>query len=169
MNHAKILFYYLGPENRDWEYQDKNTKSPITVSGKIHKKGQFWRETLKASKFVTSIVENGYSLPFERPCPPFAAKNNASSRNNRDFVEEAIEKLLQTNCIRETESVPFVCNPLTVAEGQKLRLVLDLRHVNQYLEQYSFKYEDLKTLTKILSKGFILIASISRMDITIYH
>lgn len=38
-------------------------------------------------------------------------------------------------------------NPLTVAYGKsgKPRLVLDCRHINQYLIQYKFKYEDIQT------------------------
>lgn len=122
------------------------------MAGKLHKRGQFWLNTLKASTFVSTIIENGYSIPFVGPCPPFYAKNNASSLNHREFVEDAIEQLLQTTCIVETESMPFVCNPLTVAEGHKLRLVLDLRHVNRYLEQYKFQYECLKLSPKFLNR-----------------
>ena len=41
-----------------------------------------------------------------------------------------------------------------MAEGTKLRLVLDLRHVNQYVEATRFKYEDLKTLAELFEAGF---------------
>lgn len=50
--------------------------------------------------------------------------------------------------------MPFVCNPLTVAEGNKPRLVLDLRHVNWFLEKQKIKYEDLRTFTKIFEQGY---------------
>ena len=126
------------------------------MAGKIHEKGQFWVNTLKASKFVSSIIEHGYSLPFMEACTPFYAKNNASSLQHRNFVEDAIENLLQTGCIVETEKMPFVCNPLTVAEGKKLRLVLDLRHVNQFLEKPTFKYEDLRTFAKMFEQGYYI-------------
>ena len=126
------------------------------MAGKIHQKGQFWARTLKASKFVSAIIENGYSLPFVEECTSFYARNNASSLRNRKFVEEAIERLLQTNCIKESDSIPFVCNPLTVAEGAKLKLVLDLRHVNQFLEKQTFKYEDLKTFAKMFEQGYYI-------------
>ena len=43
---------------------------------------------------------------------------------------------------------------LSVAEGKTLRLVLDLRHVNQYVEATRFKYEDLKTLAELFEAGF---------------
>ena len=83
----------------------------ITVAGKIHEKGEFWRNSLKASKFVMDIIDHGYGLPFESHCPPFTAKNNASSLRNKEFVGEAIEKLLSTGCIREVMDKPNCCNP----------------------------------------------------------
>ena len=124
------------------------------MAEKIHENGQFWHQSLKASKFVLDIIDNGLRLPFAEPCPPFSARNNASSRNHRDFVEEAIGKLLKQKCVKQVTEPPFCCNPLTVAEGKKLRLVLDLRHVNAYLREHKFRYENLKTLEKIFEKGF---------------
>ena len=125
------------------------------VAGRIHKKREFWTSTLDSSQYVLSMIAHGYSLPFVVPCPPFYAKNNASSLRNRHFVQAAIAELLLTNCIAEVDVIPYCSNPLTVAEsGKKLRLVLDLRHVNQYIQQYSFKYENLGTLSNIFEKGF---------------
>ncbi|XP_057308177.1 uncharacterized protein LOC130646058 [Hydractinia symbiolongicarpus] len=57
-------------------------------------------------------------------------------------------------CIEEVSNVPNCCNPLTVAEGNKLRLVLDLRHVNDYLTFPKFKYEDLKILSQHLETDY---------------
>ena len=48
---------------------------------------------------------------------------------------------------------PFCVNPLTVAEGKKLRLVIDLRHVNDFLVKPKFKYEDLRSLSQVLDEG----------------
>jgi hypothetical protein len=45
-------------------------------------------------------------------------------------------------------------NPLTVAEGKKLRLVLDLRHVNEFTHVSKFKYEGLNSLADMFSQGF---------------
>ena len=47
--------------------------------------------------------------------------------------------------------MPYCCNPLTVAEGKKLRLVLDLRNVNPYVQKRKYRYEDLDTATEILN------------------
>ena len=47
--------------------------------------------------------------------------------------------------------MPYCCNPLTVAEGKKLRLVLDLRNVNPYVQKKKYRYEDLDAVTDILN------------------
>ena len=143
-----------GQAERDWEISE-GPEEP-SVAGRIHTAGQFWHNNLQASKFVTSIIDNGYRLPFERPCPPFYAKNNASSRNHPDFVADAIQKLVKQKCVKEVAEMPYCCNPLTVAGGKKLRLVLDLRHVNEHIQKRKFRYENLKTLAKIIEKRIFL-------------
>ena len=48
--------------------------------------------------------------------------------------------------------MPYCTNPLTVAENGKLRLVLDLGHVNTFLRVKTFKYEDLRVLAEIFER-----------------
>ena len=48
--------------------------------------------------------------------------------------------------------MPYCCNPLTVAKGQKLPLVLDLRNVNPYVRKAWYRYEDLDTVTDLLEE-----------------
>ena len=63
-----------------------------------------------------------------------------------DFVEQAILELLQSDRVIEISEPAFVVNPLSVsvqATGKK-RLILDLRHVNQYIVKAKIKYKDWK-------------------------
>lgn len=125
------------------------------MAGKIHEKVEFWKEVLDPSDYVLNIIENGYGLPFVNEPPAFFAKNNKSSLENNDFVEHAITDLLEKGCVREIKQPAFCSNPLTVAESHgKLRLVLDLRHVNKYLQEYKFKYENLEIIAQLLEKKF---------------
>ena len=61
------------------------------VAGSIGKPQfrQFWRETLKASKSVMSIIEEGYRIPFEDgQLPPSSdLPNNTSALNEVEFVK----------------------------------------------------------------------------------
>jgi hypothetical protein len=123
-------------DDRDWEYQSGSNEKVI-VAGKF------------LGFHTTRLQDCHLEL-----CPPFFAKNNASSLRNYDFVVDAIDDLLNKKCITQTDRIPHCCNPLTVAESPKLRLVLDLRHVNTYLEAYNFKYENLDTVRKVFEEGY---------------
>ena len=80
-------------------------------------------------------------------------KNNRSALQHPEFLAEAISKLLSNGCITGHEVPPFWVNPLTVAEAKKLRLVIDLRHVNNYLFKPKFKYKDFCSLSQVLDEG----------------
>ena len=85
--------------------------------------------------------------------PRVFLSNDLSALRHPDFVVHAISELLDNGCITEHSEPPFCVNPLTVAEGKKLRLVIDLRHVNCYLVRFKFKYEDLRMLPQVLQEG----------------
>ena len=70
------------------------------------------------------------------------------------FVEEAISKLLLNDCIQQHCEPPYCVNPLSVAEGNKLRMVIDLRDANPCLFKHSFRYEDLHCLSKVFEQNF---------------
>eukprot|EP00111_Clytia_hemisphaerica_P022459 TCONS_00066021-protein len=138
-----------------WEFLQSNE---TCIAGKISKFSKFWEDELKTPFPLMDTVKNGYKLPFECTPPPFYAKNNASSLKNKDFVETSINELLIEGRIKQVKEVPFCVNPLTVVEkNSKLRLVLDLRHINSYIQPPKFKYEDLKTAAEILDQNDFMI------------
>ena len=107
--------------------------------GRLKSSLNFWVEILDASDFVLEIIRRGYRLPFaEYPSQCFL-KNNTSALQHPEFVAEAISELLTNGCIVEHDVPQFCVNPLTVAEGKKLRLVIYLRHVNNCLVKPRFK------------------------------
>ena len=81
------------------------------------------------------------------------ASSNKSSLHYLQFVSQAITKSLEKNCVKELKQQPYFCNALTVAEGKKLYLVLDLRHVNKLIKHKKFPYENFSTLAEMLQKG----------------
>ena len=109
------------------------------AAGKIEACFEYWQNELQAPPFVLNVVKNGYSLPFDSTPESSYAKNNASSLKHKKFVETSINELIKNKCIEEVSEVPYCVNPLTVAEGEKLRLVLDLRHVNKHLKVQKFR------------------------------
>ena len=109
---------------------------------------------VSAPNFVLTMIQNGYRLPFTAYPPRCFLPNNLSALKHQNFVSDAISELLRNSCTIEYATPPFCVNPLTVAVGKKLRLVLDLRHVNKYLIKPKFKYEDLRTLSQVVEQGF---------------
>ena len=99
-------------------------------------------------------MNEGYSLPFARLPPAIFLRNNRSAFQNSEFVGAAILELLEPGLIIEVNSPPHCVNPLSVTEGKKLRLVLDLREVNRYLVKCNFRYEDLRSLAEVFQKEF---------------
>ena len=92
----------------------------------------FWASTLDAPQFTLDTISHGYRIPFASYSAPCFLSNNLSALMHPDFVVHAISELLDNSCITEHSEPSFCFNPLTVAvaEGKKLRLVIDLRHVN---------------------------------------
>ena len=132
--------------------RDKNCVK-YRVKDSLKRSIDFWENELKASSFVLDIIRGGYVIPFTKLPPVFYAKNNQSAMKNATFVEEAIETLLESQFITEISGPAHCCNPLSVSEKGKLRLVLDLRHVNQFIALKSFRYEDLKCVAEMLEQG----------------
>ena len=62
------------------------------------------------------------------------------------FATDAIKNLVTNRCVLRVSEKPHICSPLSVVSNStgKLRLVLNLRYLNQYLHVLTFKYEDLQ-------------------------
>lgn len=82
------------------------------------------------------------------PPVPVNLKNNASALQHEICVTSAISELLDAGCIVEQSSKPFCVNPLLVSVNKngKERLILDLRHVNQYIDKQKINLQVQKKL-----------------------
>ena len=120
--------------------------SQITdVQGRLRKNLLFWKEVLHAPPPILNCIENGYHLPLKFIPPSYLQGNHKSTIFYHPFVDEAIQSLLSNQCAVRVEEKPHVCSPLSVISKSmgNLRLVLNLRYLNQFLYVESFKYEDL--------------------------
>lgn len=135
-------------------YEVKSGDVPVSVRGRLRKSIQFWRE-IDAPRFIVDTIEFGYKLPLLQIPPSFVATNNNSALQESEFVESAISELLSLECITEVFAPPAVINPLSVSiqKSGKKRLILDLRHVNQYLFKSKFRCEDVSIAREVLNPG----------------
>ena len=122
----------------------------VSVRGRLRKSIQFWREI--------DTIEFGYKLPLLQIPPPFVATNNNSALQESKFVESAISELLSLESITEVFAPPAVINPLSVSiqKSGKKRLILDLRHVNQYLFKSKFRCKDVSIAREVLNPGVFM-------------
>ena len=142
---------------RCWEISQSTSNGPkgqiLNVKGRLKAATGFWVEVLQTPSPVIDWIQEGYKLPLVKVPTQFFQANHKSAVEHSDFVTEAINELLNYHCIREVPNQPHVCSPLSVVcNGKgKRRLVINLRHLNQYLWKTTFKYEDLRTLMQMLS------------------
>jgi len=138
--------------------QPLQPKAPSRVVGRLSTALPFWRDTIKASEYILSCIKQGYIVPFTTEPPAFYAANNQSAVKNIEFVRKTIRELLESNCIQEVSTMSHCCNPLTVAEGKKLRLVLDCsRHINKYVQYQQFKYESWQAAKQVIQPGCYMV------------
>ena len=100
------------------------------------------------------MYRKGYCLPLKFIPPSHSQSNHKSAELHHEFVDEAIQNLIQNRCILSKDQIPYICSPLSVVENSsgKLRLVLNLRYLNQFLYALRFKYEDLRVAALLFKK-----------------
>ena len=140
--------------NEQYEFE-QNSDATFFVQGKLRQNLPFWRDIIQASAFVLDIIQNGYKICFQESPSPFTIPNRSSALRHKDFVNEAIKELLDRGCLRETPHVPKFCSPLHVVQQSsgKLRLILDLSHLNKIIIKRPVKYEDLRTVLQLFPPG----------------
>ena len=110
---------------------------------------------IKAPATIISTIEGGYVLPLKSEPTAYMRGNHQSACKNSLFIQESLSELCTTGCAVEVSAMPVLCSPLSVFENSsgKKRLVINLRHPNQFLWKQKFKYEDLRVAMLLLEKG----------------
>ena len=80
-----------------------------------------------ANTVVTSMIKESYKTHFTYTPQKAYFKNNKSALQNSDFVTDSIKDLLANKLVKETNDIPHVVSPLSVAKNSagKKRLILD--------------------------------------------
>ena len=157
---AQFIGINVGSGDRDTYLPDMDShvcipSDSMAVFGRLRRRANFWRESLRASEHIMSIVSDGYRLPFVRLPTPSFLENHSMSYDDRSFAAEAIKELVDNCCVGRVDRPPLVCSPLQVVhrDDGKRRLVIDLRYVNKHLHKFKFKYEGLDVAAQLLEKG----------------
>ena len=140
--------------SRFWEAEACMPPSQDSVQGRLKRSLAFWKDVLQAPPPILECIEKGYRLPLKFIPPSHSQSNHKSAELHHEFVDEAIQNLIQNRCIVSKDQKPYICSPLSVVENSsgKLRLVLNLRYLNQFLYAPHFKYEDLRVAALLFEK-----------------
>ena len=111
LNNEELLqVHYDLLDDDKYELDSKNLGSmnPIqNVKGNLRKHIQFWRE-IGTSKFILTVIEEGYKLPFKTIPVAAVLKNNNSAKCHQQFVQEAIAELALTGWVIQSQTTPHV-------------------------------------------------------------
>jgi len=116
------------------------------VQGRLKSNLIFRKEVLQAPVPIIETVSEGYKLPLLSLLQTYERRNQSSAYQHADFVSSAITELMQSRCIQKVAFKPHICSPLSVVSNNagKLRLVLNLCYLNQFLFKEKFKYEEFR-------------------------
>ena len=162
MNFVSDLSFSLHEEGKCGLFDNEegdSTDTTFQIFSILHNR-KFWYKNLVMPKIVWDSLRGGLDLwQFFIPninIPVNHLKNNLSSLNECEFVEEAIADLLKSGVVQTISYQPHCINPLTVAYRKgKRRLCLDLsRTVNPFISKQKFKIEGLPTLAETFATGF---------------
>ena len=125
----------------------------ISVKYALRNHSEWWYRN--ATPFIYEIIAKGFKIPLLAYPPPSSAKNNKSALNHPQFVSKTIAELLISGVVVEVNQMPHMLNPLTVADNSadKLRLVLDLRLLNPFVEVGKMKFENIDTASQFFKRN----------------
>ena len=112
------------------------------------------------SGYVLEWIESGIRIPFEHLPASCHLDNRDLSIKQCEFVDCELESLLLAGAIRKCSpgEIPYCVSPINVApkKNNKLRLVVDLRHVNDCVKSQAFRNENIDTVKELIQPQDIL-------------
>ncbi|OXA45296.1 putative enzymatic polyprotein [Folsomia candida] len=171
----------LGVSNHQEEQSERSSSPSLTLQVSSHagRLKQFYHEWLtlpSVGKKVLSII-NGYKLPFKTILNPTFLSNKEVSIQETNDIDTSIRELIQLGAIERCNNDPnqFVSPIFLVPkpDGSK-RFIINLKHLNEYLQYSKFKMEDLRSAIRLMEndcymttidlKNAYYLISVSRSD-----
>ena len=122
------------------------------MGGRLAHFAEKWEE-ITDNKWVLSIVQNGFRIPFIK-IPPLSSVPIRMSQSSSPFLREEIENLLNKRAVERVqnpETPGFYSRIFLVPKKNgKFRLILDLSLLNCYIEKQAFKMETVKSVRQAM-------------------
>jgi hypothetical protein len=137
------------------EIRNLLTSQPTYRAGGISRKLRFWKQ-LTSDRNMLDIIE-GFTLAFEfRPPTREIAQQLLTSAHDIEIASELLQDLLEKQVIETTDIDPtgYVSNIfLREKSSGGHRLILNLKSLNNYVEYYHFKMDNLNTAISLTFKN----------------
>lgn len=111
-----------------------------------------WRE-INAPETVCNWISNGIDIPFNNLPTEFCIPNKCFSVKESQFLSSEIDRLVSDGVLIECiNSKPICISPISCVpkKNNKLRLIVDLRYLNEHITPKSFHYEGIKVIEDIV-------------------
>lgn len=140
---------------------DSQPSPPTSVVGRIRERWKEWRR-LGAPDLIVNWVQHGFDLRFEHPhrvaATAPANRIPLEDKGKVEWTDKEIQRLLEVGALRREKKeniLEFSPLQLEPKKGpKKFRLVVDMRRLNTFLVRKRFKYEGLRTILRLVGKGF---------------
>ncbi len=141
---------------------DQNSKFSIHSADSV----RFVETVIGANSEVLKTLKVGLVLKFKQQPTQYREDNNRSAKNNMALVREKVAEWVSEGYAECVEEPAWCCNPLSVVEKydpmsdkSKFRVVIDMsRHVNDCIEDWPVKLDDLSVAETILEPNDFLTA-----------
>ena len=107
-----------------------------------------------ANQTVLNWIKSGVPLIFDqKPPEQFEIKNQKFNDRHHKFIKTEIQDLCASGCVKLCKEKPHCVSPIKCIpkKNKKLRLICDLRQVNDSLSVKKFSNEGINTVASLIS------------------
>ena len=119
---------------------------------RVRKQIAEWRR-MGASRKVLSWIRDGVRVQWAKgPPAPFHHGTSRFTPPQQAWLAEELGRCLGTGAWRYTNRATHVLKAFIVEHNNKLRLVFNLRHINEHCRKYAVRYEPLSAMRRDSAK-----------------
>ena len=109
-------------------------------------------------RFILSVIRRGFTIHLTQPLPGGTLRSlpKAGTAHFRASIATEIRALLDKRAIRRVHDHPLLClSPVFIVPKRsgKVRMILNLKAINQFIQPMSFRMETLTTILPLLGPG----------------
>ncbi|KAL1920713.1 uncharacterized protein VTP21DRAFT_1090 [Calcarisporiella thermophila] len=136
----------------------RELKARIPPGGRTQHFAKEWEKRIGKS-WSTKTIREGVRIHFERMPPQEQVKPFHLSHDDLQALDEAVERFIKDDTVEiaQPDAEGYLSNLFPKREKTKIRPLLDLRRINQYIQYQHFKMEGLPTIRDLVLPGDYLI------------